>query len=264
VKTYKHISVEIDESHVATVTLDRPERMNSFDAEMQLAFPEIWEALRLDDGVHCIVLRAVGDQSFTTGVDFSTTSVRHGIPNVFAQFDPGVHLGPKQNHVWKPLICAVNGMCTGSAFYWINEADIVICSDNATFFDHHVSLGLVAAMQPMGLLHRIPLGEVLRLTLLGLDERMSAERAREIGLVSEVVPGTELWGRAHELAARIAAKPPAAIQGTVKATWQALEIGFMAGQASGLAYSQLGSPLARLNFNPSMFEAGDIPPFEVR
>src|SRR5690606_13491240 len=111
----------------------------------------------------------------------------------------------------------------GGAFYWLNEADIIICSDDATFFDPHVSYGMTAALEPIGLARRIPLGEALRIALLGLDERMSAQRALQIGLVSEVLPRDQLWSRADEIAQIIAAKPPAAIQGTVRAIWESLD-----------------------------------------
>ena len=162
--------------------------LNAFTAKMVEEFAGLWQEIRLNDEVHSVVLRAAGDRSFSIGRDFKTPSQRQLIKNVWAQVDPGRSLGPKQNHVWKPVVCAVNGMCAGAAFYWINEVDIIVCSEDATFFDAHVSLGQVAAMEPLGLLRRAPLEEVLRLTLLGLDERMSAQRAYQVGLVSEVVP----------------------------------------------------------------------------
>ncbi len=107
-------------------------------------------------------------------------------------------------------------MAAGGAFYWINESGIVICSDDTTFFDPHVTSGMTSALQPIGMTERLPLGEALRIALLGIEERMSAERALQIGLVSEVTTRGELWGRADEIARIIAAKPPAAIQGTAQ------------------------------------------------
>ncbi len=103
-------------------------------------------------------------------------------------------------------------MAAGGAFYWLNEADILICSDDATFFDPHVAYGMTAALEPIGATYRMPLGEVLRMVLLGNDERISAATALRIGLVSEVVSPDARWNRADELARIIAAKPPAAIQ----------------------------------------------------
>src|ERR1700753_947857 len=145
--------------------------------------------------------------------------------------------------MWKPGVCAVPGMCTAGAFYFINESDVVICSTDATFFDSHVSAGLVCALEPIGLMRKIGLGEALRIALMGNDERVSADTALRIGLVSEVVAPEELWARAHEIAATIAAKPPAATQGTVKAIWESLDKPYRAALEQGLIYTRLGNPL---------------------
>ena len=159
--------------HVATVTLNRPERLNSFNARMCDEFSDVWSRVRLDDDVHAVILRAAGDRAFCTGVD-----VVDGVPrpdNIWSHQDPGKQLSPKANAVWKPVLCAVSGMAAGGAFYWINESDIVICASDATFFDPHVSYGMTSALEPVGLARRIPLGEALRWALVGLDERMSAD-----------------------------------------------------------------------------------------
>jgi enoyl-CoA hydratase/carnithine racemase len=235
--------------HVATITLNRPAAMNSFNQAMLEDFALIWESVRDNDDVHVVVLRAAGDRAFCTGVD-----VKEGIdshPNVWSRTDPGECLSPKLNRVWKPLVCAVHGMAAGGAFYWLNEADIVICSDDATFFDPHVSYGMTAALEPIGLARRVPLGEALRIALLGLDERLSAARALEIGLVSEVLPRELLWARADEIAAIIAAKPPAAIQGTVRAIWESLDMTRTQALRTGLSYTQLGNPIGMAGLDRS-------------
>ncbi|GLY38941.1 enoyl-CoA hydratase [Amycolatopsis sp. NBRC 101858] len=226
--------------HIATVTLNRPEALNSFDQKMCDEFALIWEEVKTDDDVHVVVLRAAGDKAFSTGVDVKQR-LRHP-DNLWNDVDPGESLSPKLNRVWKPLVAAVHGMAAGGAFYWLNEADIIICSDDATFFDPHVSYGMTAALEPIGLARRVPLGEALRITLLGLDERLSAERALQIGLVSEVVPRAGLWKRADELAGIIAAKPPVAIQGSVRAIWESLDSGRTQALRTGLSYTQLGNP----------------------
>ncbi|MDX6432239.1 MAG: hypothetical protein QOE54_4605 [Streptosporangiaceae bacterium] len=235
--------------HVATVTLNRPEAMNSFNQTMCDEFSLVWKTIREDDDVHAVVLRAAGERAFCTGVDVKQGIDEH--PNVWTQADPGERLSPKLNQVWKPVVCCVHGMAAGGAFYWINESDIVICSDDATFFDPHVSYGLTAALEPIGLARRVPLGEVLRIALLGLDERLSPERALQIGLVTEVVPREKLWDRGAELAQIIAAKPPAAIQGTVRAIWESLDSTRTQALRTGLAYTQLGNPLGRAQIDRS-------------
>src|SRR4051812_20223500 len=123
--------------HIATVTLNRPDKLNSFNQMMCDEFTVVWNLVREDDDIHAVVLRAAGDRAFCTGVD-----VKEGInmtSNPWSQLDPGEQLSPKQNAVWKPVVCAVHGMAAGGAFYWINESDVIICSDDATFFDPHVT-----------------------------------------------------------------------------------------------------------------------------
>lgn len=237
---YETLLFEVSE-HIATITLNRPDRLNAFNQRMIDEFADVWARVDTDDDIHVVVLRAAGDRAFCTGVDVGDGLVKP--ENVWSQYDPGRGLGPKQNKVWKPVITAAHGMVAGGAFYWLNESDIVICSDDATFFDPHVSYGMTAACEPIGLARRIPLGEALRWALIGLDERMSAERAREIGLVSEVVARDVLWDRAHELARIIAAKPPAAIQGTVKAIWATLDLEREAAQAAGFNFTMIGNPI---------------------
>ncbi|MFJ3212642.1 enoyl-CoA hydratase/isomerase family protein [Streptomyces flaveolus] len=237
---YETVLVEHGEDHVATVTLNRPEAMNSFNQRMCDEFSRFWHEVRLDDDVRAVVLRARGDRAFCTGVD-----VKQGIAkpaNKWSQADPGEQLGPKANRCWKPVVAAVNGMAAGGAFYWLNESDVVICAEDATFFDPHVSYGMVASLEPIGLSRRIPLGEALRIALMGLEERVTAATALRIGLVSETVPPTRLWDRAHEIAAAIAKNPPEAVQGTVRAVWESLDHGRSVAMAQGLAYTQIGSP----------------------
>jgi enoyl-CoA hydratase/carnithine racemase len=119
---------------------------------------------------------------------------------------------------------------------------VIICSEEATFFDPHTTYGMVSALEPVGLARRIPIGEAMRIALFGLDERMSAGRAYTIGLVSEVVARDVLWERAAELARRLADKPPLAVQGTVKAVWDSLSMSPGAGREVPLHYTQIGNP----------------------
>ncbi|MFG3025378.1 enoyl-CoA hydratase/isomerase family protein [Streptomyces sp. NPDC048254] len=240
--------------HVATVTLNRPEAMNGFNQRMLEEFATLWETVKSDDDIRVVVLRGAGDRAFCTGMDVKEGIDRH--PNVWSQTDPGEHLSPKLNQVWKPLVCAVHGMAAGGAFYWLNEADILICSEDATFFDPHVSYGLTAALEPIGLARRIPLGEALRIALLGLNERVSAARALQIGLVSEVLPREQLWDRADEIARIIAAKPPAAIQGSVRAIWESLDSTRTQALRTGLSYTQIGNPIGKAEIDRSTVPRG--------
>ncbi|MFC8432348.1 enoyl-CoA hydratase/isomerase family protein [Streptomyces sp. NPDC057253] len=237
------ILAELGDDHVLTVTLNRPEKLNAFNQQTLDDFSALWRYAADEDAVHVVVLQAEGERAFCTGVDVVEGIERH--TNPFSDLDPGTSLSPKLNRCWKPLVCAVHGMVAGGALYWLNEADIIVAAEDATFFDPHTTYGMVAALEPIGLVRRIPLGEVLRMVLLGNDERMSARRALEIGFVSEVVAGDRLRERAHELAALIAAKPPVAVQGSIRAIWESLDTGRSQALATGLAYTQIGNPVGK-------------------
>jgi enoyl-CoA hydratase/carnithine racemase len=232
---------ETSEDHVATITLNRPEVLNAFDRRMCEEMREVWREVKADPSVHAVVLRAAGERAFCAGLD---TKQPYGQPDdVWNHEDPGELLSPKWQQVWKPVVCAVHGICTAGAFYFLNEADIIICSDDATFFDSHVTYGLVSALEPVGLMRKVGLGETLRIALSGNDERVTAATALRIGLVTEVVARDALWSQAHEIAAGIARKPSAATQGTVRAIWESLDRPYRAAMQQGLIYTRLGNPI---------------------
>lgn len=241
---FETIRLDVDPvDRVAAITLNRPDRLNAFNRMMCEEMAEAWRLVKLDESVNAVVLRAAGERAFSAGLDIKST---FGQPeNVWNHEDPGEYLSPKWQKMWKPVVCAVQGMCTAGAFYFVNEADVVICSQDATFFDSHVSAGLVCALEPIGLMRRVGLGEALRIALMGNDERVSAQAALRIGLVSEVVAADRLWERAHQIATAIAAKPPSATQGTVKAIWESLEKPYRAAMEQNLIYTRLGNPLGQ-------------------
>jgi len=241
------IEFEIADDHVATITLNRPESYNAWNDRMAEEISWAWATIRDDDSIHAVVLRANGDKAFCTGAD-----VRGGVtwffsPNVWNTFDPGRTLSPKTHHqCWKPVVVAVQGMCAGGAQYFLNEADIIIASEEASFFDPHANGGIVSALEPIGMLHRgVPLGDVLRWALMGKEERITAETAMRLGLVTEVVSGPELRSRAHQIAADIADRNPRAIQGTVRAIWESLDMSRTVALQNGMSYTHIGNaPIA--------------------
>ena len=239
--TYETILYETSDDKVATITLNRPEVLNAFDRQMCEEVADAWGRVKSDPAVNAVVLRAAGDRAFCCGLD---TSKPYGQPDdIWNHEDPGELLSPKWQHVWKPVVCAVQGFCTAGAFYFLNEADIVICSPDATFFDSHVTFGLVSALEPVGLMRRVGLAETLRVALTGNDERVTAETALRISVVTEIVERDRLWARAHELAAAIARKPSAATQGTVRAIWESLDRPYRAAMEQGLIYTRVGNPI---------------------
>jgi len=238
---YSTIIFEVGDDHVATITLNRPETINSFTETMAAEVVDVWRTVRDTDDIHAVVLRAAGDRAFCTGID---TSKPYGQPDdVWNHEDPGELISPKWQQVWKPVVCAVQGICTAGAFYFLNEADIVVCSPEATFFDSHVTYGMVSALEPVGLMRKVGLAHTLRMALSGNDERVTAATALQIGLVTEIADRSALWDRAHEIAAGIAAKPTAATQGTVRAIWESLDRPYRAAMEQGLLYTRVGNPI---------------------
>jgi enoyl-CoA hydratase/carnithine racemase len=221
---------------VAIVTLNRPDVYNAFNQQMQRELKHVWASLRTNTDVRVVILTGAGEKAFCTGID-REESIREYIEDPqglnrptgrvstpFMFNDIGTNINPKSNDMWKPVVAAVNGMACGGAFYMLGEADIIIAAEHATFFDPHVTYGMVAGFESAHLLQKVPLGEMLRIALLGAHERMSAARALDIGLVSEITPADELLDRALWVANAIASAPVLAIQGTVRAVWMAHEV----------------------------------------
>ena len=187
---------------------NRPERLNAMNNAMRDEFAEAWKELDADPAVRVIVHTGEG-KAFQTGVDvIEIASDGIGFERYresSEKFD--FHFTSWHNDVWKPVITAVNGICAGGGFHWIADADIVLAASDATFFDPHVSVGQVAAYELIGLARRMPFEAVLRMALVGRHERMSAERALALGMISQVVePPERLREEAQELAEKIAAQ----------------------------------------------------------
>ncbi len=244
-----------EDDGVAWVTLDRPEVYNAFNATMQRELRTLWRALRRRDEVRCIVLTGAGDKAFCTGIDRNEAlgdtsgdatvgedgeSVHVGAGETPFMFDdPGEDLGPKTCDLWKPVIAAVNGMACGGAFYLLGEVDVIIATEAATFFDPHVTYGMAAAFEPLQMTGRLPFGELARMTLLGASERMSAQRAHQVGLVSELATDVDdLRERAGWVARQISDAPALAVQGSLRALWAGRDMG--RGQALALGYAFVG------------------------
>ena len=216
---------------VATITLNRPERHNAFDLAMARELHEAWTQVKRDPEVVCVIVTGAGDKAFCTGFDVTQVASGDAAGLEDAAYDesPLLKLTAIHNRCWKPVITAVNGMVNGGGLHFIADSDLVLAAEHATFFDTHVKVGLVSGLEPVGLARRIPLEAVLRMALLGGSERLSAEEARQLGLVGEVVPAADLLPRARELAAKIAEHSPTALARSKRAVWESLDRGLYDG-----------------------------------
>ena len=237
---------------VAHVTLNRPEVHNAFNERMQDELAGLWRHIRVDDGVRVVVLTGAGNQAFCTGID------RGDIPtdeefDPFTYDDPGQKVGPKSQGLWKPVIAAVNGMACGGGFYLLGESDIIIAAASATFFDPHVTYGMTASYEPILLTGRMAFGDLVRMTLVGVHERLSAETARETGLVCEVVAPEDLLETSRSLAEVIASQPPTSVQATLRTLWAARNLSPEQGLALGNVFLQLGTSTRALREGQEIF-----------
>lgn len=213
---FQNLVFDVDE-HLATITLNRPERLNATDDRSRTELGQAWGIVRDDPKIRVAIITGAGDRAFCVGQDIRATS-ESGIRNKV----PGSRL---HHGVWKPVICALNGMVVGGGLHQVADADLVIAADHAILFDTHCRVGNVFALEAVALLRRMPLAMVMQMALLPDSGRITAQRAFEIGLVNEVVSGDRLMPRAREMAAEIAALSPATVQASIKAMWTSLDVG---------------------------------------
>ncbi|MER5309842.1 enoyl-CoA hydratase/isomerase family protein [Streptomyces sp. NPDC002773] len=218
------ITVDRDkETGVAVVTLDRAEKHNAITLDMARELAAVWRGFRYEDEVRAIVVTGAGGRAFCTGIDRAAVGDIPQPSSPYTIDDPLLTIGPKANDLWKPVIAAVEGMACGGAFYLLGESEFLIAGEDATFFDPHTTYGMVSAFETVHMAQRMPYGEIARMALMGSAERISARRAYETGLVSEVTEPGGALGAALTAATVIAGHPTEGVQGTVRALWSVKE-----------------------------------------
>ena len=224
------------EGHVGWLIFDRPDRGNAMDAAMMNELEAAWAELDADPEVRVIVNSGNGP-AFQTGLDVAQLAEDNEALRVQSRRtrDGELRLTAWHNGVWKPVIAAVNGVCAGGGLHFVADADIVIASTEATFVEPHVSVGQVPAYETIALVRRSPMEAIVRMALTGSHERLGAERARQLGILSEVVAPGRLRHRAGEIAELVGRNSPAAMAATKRALWGAFEAGVTeAGRAGAL------------------------------
>jgi E-phenylitaconyl-CoA hydratase len=208
----------------ACITLDRPDRGNALTVEMHRGMRAIWNDIADDDEIRVVIITGRGQRHFCTGIDVRRVAETGRTTTGSGPIENELFWTARQNQVWKPVICAVNGTTAGAGLHFVADADIVVAAQGVTFLDTHVNLGMVGGVENVGLLARLPLGAVLQMTLMGREHRLTAERAHVLGLVDEVVAPDALMTRAEAIAAAIAQASPAAVSRSLQAVWNALEL----------------------------------------
>jgi E-phenylitaconyl-CoA hydratase len=205
---------------VAVVTLDAPESLNALSIDDLLALRQQLRHLQDNDAVRCIVLTGGGDRAFCTGANLKKTSPPSDI------FAKGHFVGREADatrsgytrlvdlsdlEIWKPMVAAIRGYCLGGGLELALQCDVRIAGTSASFALPEVKVASIpAAGGVQQLLRAIPAAHAMKLALTG--DRINADEARRIGLVSDVVSDEGLMVEALSTADRIARNGPLAVQ----------------------------------------------------
>ena len=217
--------------HVAVITINRPEAMNSLTLEMLLAIEEAFAEFNADPDAWVAILTAAGDKAFSSGLDLVEAA-----PMLTGGDSLGFDDTTKRqfSDVYKPIICAVNGFCIAGGMEMLLGTDLRIAAEHATFGLGEVRWGLV----PLGGTHirlprQIPWAIAMQLLLTG--KNIDAQRAYEVGLINEVVPADELMPTAIKQAERLCRNGPLAMQTAKEIAVRSLELesGFVLEKALG-------------------------------
>jgi len=217
---------------IVYITINRPETLNALNMQAIMELSQAWRDFEKDASLWVSIVTGAGEKAMCSGFDVKDAVEREKGGESYSgkiapepvEGYPAEIWGPRRNEVSKPVIAAINGICCGGGLDFVTESDIAICSENATFFDPHVSIGWVSSHEMIQMSRRIPLGLTMRMALMGRQERLSAQRAYEIGLISEVVPLPRLMDRATEIARMLLENAPLAMRGTKRAILKGLAL----------------------------------------
>jgi enoyl-CoA hydratase/carnithine racemase len=216
--TFECILYEV-EDRIAIITFNRPDRLNAVSPEMIRELRQAYATAEADNDVWIIIVTGNG-RAFCAGADVAEIPedgrVIYDEPylSTYPQWEAPQEATPPFRTMTKPIIAAVNGLCCGAGLDLVTTGDIAIASDRAEFFDPHASIGLVSGRELVRLARAIPTNIAIRMALMGRHERLSVQRAYELGLVSEVVEHDRLMDRAREIASTVNRNAPLAVRGT--------------------------------------------------
>lgn len=204
---------------VATVTMSRATSLNAMNAQLADALAEAFGRADRSEEVSVVILQGDG-ASFSAGADLKDPAT-HNPSDIISYLEPDAVDGLMQ--VRKPVIAAIQGYCVGVGVELAVAADLAIAAEDAVFFLPQVSLGILPGSGGVARLVR-RIGETWATRLILLGERIDAQTALQIGLVSEVVERDVLYRRAEELARTLFAQPMAAVQLAKQAILEAPEV----------------------------------------
>ena len=256
------------QERVAIITLNRPERKNAMNQALKDELRECWRRVKADPDIWAAIITGAGT-AFSSGADVEALAtggfVKPDRWRELAMIEGIVDLPtPRRMRVHKPVIAAVNGVVAGFSLDLVTESDIPIASEQAYFVDPHVSIGYVSSHEMVNMARRVPVAVCLRMALLGSRERMSAQRAYEVGLVTEVVPHAKLMDRARELAGMLVSNAPLAVWGTKMAILQGLGLPIPQAEEIAAGYLEVVEQSEDHAEGPRAFVAKRTPAWKAR
>ncbi|MXV80160.1 MAG: enoyl-CoA hydratase/isomerase family protein [Chloroflexi bacterium] len=235
------MTVRIDtDGKIATITLDRPERMNAINPEMSRQLDEFWEAFDQDDNLHVAIITGSG-RAFCAGRDLVRPDAHDDEINRAARSAANRESGAANatglsswgpDKTWKPTIAAINGWCLAGGFALALSCDLRIMSDTARIGSMAPKRGLLpGGGQVQRLARYVPFGKALELLLRA--NHLDAHEAERIGLANAVTTPDDLLPTAREWAEEIASNGPLAVRASKRAAYEGvlLQTGFADGMA---------------------------------
>jgi enoyl-CoA hydratase/carnithine racemase len=216
--SYETILYEV-ENRIATITFNRPDRLNSVSELMIKELNDAYARAEGDDDVWTLIVTATG-RAFCSGADVEKIPEDGKVPHEgrylsqYHEWEAPQEATPPFRTMAKPIVVAVNGICCGAGMDLVTTGDISIAAEDATFFDPHVSIGVVSGREMVRVARALPINVAMRMALLGKHDRLSAQRAYELGFITEVVAPDQLGTRARELAEMVNRNAPLAVRGT--------------------------------------------------
>jgi enoyl-CoA hydratase/carnithine racemase len=209
---------------VATIALDQPDTRNALSNELLTGLIAAFELAGADDAVRCVVLTSTHDKVFSAGGSLDQFAA--DVPLVHKHF--GTERFPRLFKtimgLGKPTLCAANGHVLAGALGLALACDLIVAKESATFGTPEINVGVFPFMI-MSLIYRnVPRKKANELLLLG--ERMSAEEAREAGIVNRVVPDAEFDAAVDDWAAKLASKSPVLMKLGKDAMYRQLDMPF--------------------------------------
>lgn len=205
------MSIDVDVTDgVATITINRPERMNAMDAEHYKGLSQAWTRVRDDAAIRVAIITGAGEKSFSAGADIkSFLTAPAGLDEMWlTQRDQLLNRGLE---VWKPVIAAVNGYCLAGGMTLLLATDIRVAAEHATFNIAEVKRGILPGNGgTQRILDQLPYAIGMELLLTG--DAIDAQKALHYGLINAVVPKDKLMETARTYARKIAANAPLAVQ----------------------------------------------------